>query len=209
MPRDQERTRERLLTAAREEFAARGLAGARVDAIAERAGVNKRMLYVYFGNKRELFTEVLRHKLAAKAEELANAPIDPSESLLYWARAVAQDREWIRLLQWESLEWGDQPIPAEHERRKHEEAGIAGLRIAQEHGMVAADLDPRQLMLACVALVTFPAAFPRPTHLITGGVLGDAGFESAQAAFLQRLADLLRPRAEPHESSLDPERTGP
>ena len=50
-----ERTRERILSAALKEFAAKGFAGARVDAIARRAAINKRMLYHYFGNKEKLF----------------------------------------------------------------------------------------------------------------------------------------------------------
>ena len=49
--RNPEATRKKLLTAARREFANRGLAGARVDDIAERAGVNKQLVYHYFGDK--------------------------------------------------------------------------------------------------------------------------------------------------------------
>jgi AcrR family transcriptional regulator len=53
--RNADRTKARILDAAIEEFAARGIAGARVDRIAEVAGCNKAMLYAYFGNKDELF----------------------------------------------------------------------------------------------------------------------------------------------------------
>jgi TetR/AcrR family transcriptional regulator len=52
-------TRRRILDAATAEFAAKGLAGARVDEIAHRAGINKRMLYHYFGNKEALWLAVL------------------------------------------------------------------------------------------------------------------------------------------------------
>src|SRR5512136_1030593 len=52
-------TRNKLLTAARREFAARGLAGARVDDIALRAGVNKQLVYHYFGDKDALYLAVL------------------------------------------------------------------------------------------------------------------------------------------------------
>jgi AcrR family transcriptional regulator len=45
--------------AAAEKFAEHGLAGARIDRIAERAGANKRLLYVYFGNKEQLFDSVV------------------------------------------------------------------------------------------------------------------------------------------------------
>jgi len=57
--RDPAATRGKLLAAARHEFAARGLAGARVDDIAARAGVNKQLVYHYFGDKDALYLAVL------------------------------------------------------------------------------------------------------------------------------------------------------
>lgn len=52
-------SREKILEAASGAFAEAGFAGARVDEIARRAGVNKAMLYYHFGDKRSLYTEVL------------------------------------------------------------------------------------------------------------------------------------------------------
>src|SRR3954471_16434236 len=57
--RDPAATRKKLLTAARREFARNGLAGARVDEIAARAGVNKQLVYHYFGDKDALYLAVL------------------------------------------------------------------------------------------------------------------------------------------------------
>jgi TetR/AcrR family transcriptional regulator len=57
--RDPAATRKKLLTAARREFAQNGLAGARVDEIAARAGVNKQLVYHYFGDKDALYLAVL------------------------------------------------------------------------------------------------------------------------------------------------------
>ena len=57
--RDPVATRNKLLTAARREFAKSGLAGARVDEIADRAGVNKQLVYHYFGDKDALYLAVL------------------------------------------------------------------------------------------------------------------------------------------------------
>jgi AcrR family transcriptional regulator len=57
--RDADRSREIILLAARDEFAAHGLGGARVDRIAERAGVNKKLIYYYFEDKDSLFGAVL------------------------------------------------------------------------------------------------------------------------------------------------------
>lgn len=59
MTRDASATRARILDAAVAEFAAVGLAGARVDRIAEAAGSNKRMIYVYYGDKEGLFAATL------------------------------------------------------------------------------------------------------------------------------------------------------
>src|ERR1700747_2897431 len=57
--RNHEATRGKLLTAARREFSNSGLAGARVDEIAARAGVNKQLVYHYFGDKDALYLAVL------------------------------------------------------------------------------------------------------------------------------------------------------
>lgn len=57
--RNPERTRAAILEAARREVAAKGLAGARVDVVARRAGTNKRMIYHYFGDKDALYLAVL------------------------------------------------------------------------------------------------------------------------------------------------------
>src|ERR1700746_799841 len=57
--RNPEAPRQKLLIAARSESADGGLAGARVDEIAARAGVNKQLVYHYFGDKDTLYLAVL------------------------------------------------------------------------------------------------------------------------------------------------------
>ncbi|QRG09150.1 TetR family transcriptional regulator [Xanthobacter dioxanivorans] len=57
--RDADKTRLKILEAAEVEFARKGLAGARVDLVAEEAGANKRMIYYYFGSKEDLYVAVL------------------------------------------------------------------------------------------------------------------------------------------------------
>ncbi|MDB5958311.1 TetR/AcrR family transcriptional regulator [Ramlibacter sp.] len=59
--RDADRSQSTILAAARDEFAEHGLGGARVDRIAERAGLNKRLIYYYFEDKEKLFQAVLEH----------------------------------------------------------------------------------------------------------------------------------------------------
>lgn len=82
--RDADRTQQAILQAAVAEFADAGLAGARVERIAERAGVNKRLLYYYFGSKDDLFLAVLEQtyadiREAEKALRLEN--LEPATAL--------------------------------------------------------------------------------------------------------------------------------
>src|SRR5262249_53096853 len=82
--RDPERTRERILQSAMQEFSRTGLDGARVDEIARRSGANKRLIYHYFGNKRELFLAVLERAYddIRKAEAALNLNgLDPETAI--------------------------------------------------------------------------------------------------------------------------------
>jgi len=64
----------RIVTAARREFARRGFDGARVDAIARQAGVNKQLLFYYYHSKRGLFHAVLGQVAAELEQALAALP---------------------------------------------------------------------------------------------------------------------------------------
>ena len=67
--RDADRSQATILAAARDEFAEHGLGGARMDRIAERAGLNKRLIYYYFEDKEQLFRAVLEHAYLHIREE--------------------------------------------------------------------------------------------------------------------------------------------
>src|SRR6201996_9826826 len=75
-PRDAEATKGRILTAATAEFAAHGIAGARVDRIAAAADANKSLIYAYFGNKDGLFDAVFEAVVAGTVEAV---PIDAED----------------------------------------------------------------------------------------------------------------------------------
>jgi len=60
---------EQILNAALVEFGERGLAGARLEDIAKRAGLSKGTIYLYFPNKEALFREMVRHTVVSKLEE--------------------------------------------------------------------------------------------------------------------------------------------
>ena len=82
--RDAERTRRAILDAAEIEFADKGLAGARVDVIAEESCANKRMLYYYFGSKEDLYMAVLERAYGAMRErerELNFTDLEPLDAI--------------------------------------------------------------------------------------------------------------------------------
>lgn len=109
------RTRERLLTAAVEEFSARGFDGARVGRIAAKAGTNKERIYAYFGGKDGLFSAAL--------ERVYSLLVAEDEAILALGEAdlgTLTDRllrryfsfheghpEFRRLLAWENLAAGN------------------------------------------------------------------------------------------------------
>ena len=103
-PRDSEATKTRILTAAVAEFAIHGYSGARVDRVAAAAKANKRMIYVYFGNKDQLFDAVID---AAIGELHRAVPFTPEDLPGYGARLfdflVAHPVE-IRIDAWRRLE---------------------------------------------------------------------------------------------------------
>ena len=102
--RDPEATKERILAAARREFSAKGISGARVDAIAARAKVNKRMLYYYFESKEGLFREILRRRLAEGAAKLSASNVSDPDRLAERTARLPGQREYTRLTMWEALE---------------------------------------------------------------------------------------------------------
>jgi len=110
LQRDPERTRAAILEAATKEFAENGMGGARVDAIAERAGTNKRMLYHYFGDKEQLYLRVLEEAyvgIRTAERELHIGDRTPQEGIgelaLFTWRYFLKHPEFLSLLGTENL----------------------------------------------------------------------------------------------------------
>jgi AcrR family transcriptional regulator len=190
--RNPQQTQQRILEAALQEFAAKGFAGARVDVIARRARINKRMLYHYFGDKEGLFREVLRRKIAARSAWLASAPEDPIERLPVWFQLACRDRDWVQLLQWEALQWGEKKVIDEERREESIGRAVERIRQQQAKGMLDAGLDAGQLLISMMALTAYPLAFPQLARLATGLSVSDEKFQKQREAFLRQFAQLLR-----------------
>lgn len=191
--RNPERTRGRILSAALKEFAAKGFAGARVDAIARRANINKRMLYHYFGDKEDLFKAILRKKISERQAWAETLSGEPEETLPFWFEATCKDPDWVRLFQWEALEGDSQKVIDEKERLESTARGLRRIQQRQARGQISPELDPRHVMLTMRSLTMFPVAFPQLTRLITGKSVFDPQFQKERMEFLKKIAAVLHP----------------
>src|ERR1700730_9520887 len=145
MVRDAEATRQRLLDAATDEFAARGIAGARVDRIAQAARSNKAQIYHYFGSKDALFDAVFDRIVEAT---LRDTPIDPTNLPEYAGRLFDRYQrhpEGQRLATWHRLERadGDDPIEAIVASNA---AKVKAIADAQRAGRLSTRVEPRVLL---------------------------------------------------------------
>jgi TetR/AcrR family transcriptional regulator len=198
--RDPEATKARILAAALREFSAKGISGARVDAIAARAKVNKRMLYYYFESKEGLFREILRRRLHERAGALrARAVADPGRLAERTARLI-DETQYTRLLMWEALETNpDRPVN-ETLRREFFSAWVAAVEEAQRAGSLPDDLDPAQLVLSEICLTLGPYVLPQLTQLITGLSAKDPDFVARRQDYLGRLGRRLDEQVAPEAS---------
>lgn len=192
LPRNPQQSQVRILDAALAEFAAKGFSGARVDVIARRARINKRMLYHYFGDKEGLFREVLRRKMSERAAWLAAAPEDPMDRLPYWFQLACRDPEWIRLLEWEALQRGEKEVIDEKRRQSNFSQAVQRIRSHQARGLLSAKFDPGQLILSMMALTAYPVAFPQLARMATGLSVSDPKFQKQRAQFLRQFAAAFR-----------------
>lgn len=102
--RDSAATKRRLLESGGREFAAHGIAGARVERIAAAASSNKQLIYAYFGNKEGLFDAVLEDHCGALAEEVPFDPRDPPDYAGRLFDYCVEHPEVYRLTAWAGLE---------------------------------------------------------------------------------------------------------
>jgi TetR/AcrR family transcriptional regulator len=174
--RDAERTRRALLDAAEIEFAAKGLAGARVDVIAEEAAANKRMLYYYFGSKDELYVAVLERAYGAmrereKALKLSDLePIEAIKRLVEFKFDYYEDNpRIIPLLAAENMNDGKYLRRSRRLRDMHRllvDMLCDILAAGERGGVIRPGIDPFQLYVSISALSYF--YFSNSSTLSTG-----------------------------------------
>lgn len=163
--RDPEGMRLRILEAAKKEFAAHGLAGARVDRIAAAAGANKRMLYYHVGNKDDLYLAVLEgayEKIRTEERGLELEHLEPCAAIerlieFTWHYFI-RNPEFLALLNTENL------VGAKHLKRSTKVKSMHSpfvemIRTVVERGVKRGDfpvaVDPVQLYISIAGMSFF------------------------------------------------------
>lgn len=200
--RDAARTRELVLEGAMQEFIAKGFAGARIDAVAERANVNVRSIYQHFDSKATLFRAVLgdsvRHRHESLTDTMSTLLTEPGRAAdLFPAfrNALADNLGWVRLIAWNELSEDLDSSPSEffsaESRRAQYATEIELLDAARERGTIPAELDSDLLLLAMTGLATFPSTVRPLTMLITGQDPGSEEFRDRYDEFLATLGRII------------------
>jgi AcrR family transcriptional regulator len=146
-----ERTQERILAAATEEFAAYGIAGGRVDRIAKAAKANKSLIYEYFGSKEGLFRAVLERHLKDVYRTVHFSAADLPAYAVGLFDFAMDHPHLMRLVMWNGLEQRpDWPL----DDTSSLAAQVEEIRSAQAESRVAKGYPPDFLLTLIVTLAS-------------------------------------------------------
>lgn len=158
--KDAELSHWKILDVATRTFSEKGFDGARIEEIARRANVSKRLLYVHFGNKEALYRAVLDSQLdrllslRRRPEERAADPIEEAKLLIRrFFIFLSENADFVRLFNWESLARGRSLHLLLFEKLSQSLGELHELietAIAQKR--LRGDLDPRRVLLSISSL---------------------------------------------------------
>ncbi|GAB2684356.1 TetR family transcriptional regulator [Saccharopolyspora gloriosae] len=183
-------TRERILAAATAEFAARGVAGARINRIATEARASKDRLYAYFPSKQALFDEVVRQWVVDVDERTAVRGDDVAGYVGRLFDHYLDNPQSARLQAWIDL---DEPerLAADDLRLTALRPKIDAIRQGQADGHVDASWHPADLLIVLLGIARSMALSALAVGKIDGGPRGRdaAGIRRAAVLAAQRVAE--------------------
>ncbi|MFI5776621.1 TetR/AcrR family transcriptional regulator [Nocardia sp. NPDC051570] len=180
--RDSERTRRLILEAAATEFGAHGYAGARISAIATRAGVNQQLISYYFDGKEGLY-QAMSGLWRERQDELVPPGTPMPEQLRRYALEALHNPQGARLLAWAGLQYtGPDENPGAATVNEGILAGVEQLRALHSDGRLPAEVDPGCLLIMLMAASMAPVTLPQ----IVEGV---CGVDPGSPEFLTHFAD--------------------
>lgn len=184
-------TRDRILDAAIREFSRAGAAGARVEAVAREAGVNKQLIYHYFGDKNGLYEAVMTAVLSDRPVPVFQDRSDFAKSYADSCDEAGRRAVWTRLLVYEALEYTGGPVVAEERRKAFMHRHLRGVEKAQELGLIDRAFHGRFLLLALFGAMIVPFVLPQVARLLTGHAPDDPEFRRTWSQTLFELARRL------------------
>lgn len=167
-------TKRRILDAAQAEFGAHGLAGARVDRIAQSGRASKERLYAYFGDKVALFHAVLD---ANFEEAMGSVPLDgadlPGHAVALFDE-MHRKPDVQRMMLWGQIQGESERMRSMAEEHPSWAPRIASIRRAQADGVVDPRWEPQELLTMIFGLIFSWSVAP--------GSDGHAGIDGAALA---------------------------
>jgi len=165
---DPERTQANILAVAAVEFGEKGLAGARIDDIAEATNTSKRMIYYYFGGKEGLYLAVLEEsyrRVRDVESELHLQDLTPEDALRRLVEFTfdhhLHHENYIRLVMAENINRGQYMARSQRIQALNVPA-IAAIRDLYQRGVAAGEfrpgLDPVDIHASISALSFFNVA---------------------------------------------------
>jgi TetR/AcrR family transcriptional regulator len=187
--RDPERTRRRILDAAAAEFSAHGYAGARIRAIAARAGVNQQLVSYYFDGKEGLY-RAMSQRWQERQHELAPPGTPMPEQLRRYALEALHSPEGVRMLAWSGLQYtGPDDDPDHDSRTQLLSDSVDQLRALQRSGRLPSEVDPACLLVMLMAAAMATTTLP---HVIQGVCDADPTSPEFVEHFADQVAVLAR-----------------
>lgn len=196
--RDADATKANILSVAIEEFSSKGLAGSRVDEIAERTHTVKRMIYYYFGSKEGLYRAVLEHAydhIRTIESDLDLDSLPPLEALRRLVQVTFdyhnRHPEFVRLVMNENIHKGAH-IGHLANIKERNRTVIATLRKLIDRGTKSGefrpDIDPIELHMSISAL-----CFYNVSNRYTFSTIFGRDMTSPKAASARRevIADMI------------------
>lgn len=200
-----EKTRAAILKAALEEFSHEGVAGARTDEIARRAGVNKALLYYYFKDKEGLYAAALERVFSGLHQKviavLENTALPPRARLLKYVEShfdyIASVPFYPRLVQREFMRSAGRTLSPVASRilEKYGKPIYTRLRDLIGHGIETGDfrkVDPMQTVTSILgAIVFYFISLPAQQVMAAGDPASPARIAARRTAVLDFVASAL------------------
>lgn len=203
-----EASRSAILKAAVREFADHGIAGARIDAIARAAHVNKALLYYYFKNKESLYGAVLDEvfkNLKARVFAVLDSDLSPRGKILEYVSAyfdyIASNPLFPRLVQREMMHAGNRSRHLQHIVEDYFKPIFGRLSQVLQQGISDGDfreVNPLHFVPSVIAMIVFYfSSAPVMQMMIRANPLTPERVAERRAAVLDIVSTALFRRQEP------------